>query len=88
MVESVVNTPDPEDDIHHTGNAPTIPRREVIEVLNQVQMLQTHLLILLNRYQPTHHEGTESRPDATIQDATRTSHSGGSAEQPVVYTFT
>jgi len=88
MVESVTLTPDPEDDIHHTGNAPTIPRREVIEVLNQVQMLQTHLLILLNRYQPTHHEGTEARNNEPVPDSSWTSHSTGLPESEVVRTTT
>lgn len=46
-------------EITHTGNAPLIPRREVVEILNQVQQLQTKLVILLNRYEPDHFNGKQ-----------------------------
>jgi len=48
------------DDI--TGNAPMIPRSEVIAILNELQMLQTRCLILLSKYEPDHFKETKTRP--------------------------
>lgn len=91
MVEQVEPTA-PEsvdmDEINRYGNAPPIPRAEVIDILNQVQGIMTRLIIILNHYEPDHHAGTESRKNSIVPNETRTSHSGGSAESPVVYTLT
>lgn len=52
------------EEINHTGNAPLIPRREVVEILNQLQMLTTKVTILLNRYEPDHFNGKQE--DITV----------------------
>lgn len=62
-----------EDETNRTGNAPMIPRREVIDILNQVQMLQTRLLIILNQYEPEHfNEATQKSMEA--EPSTEASH--------------
>lgn len=54
------------EEINHTGNAPLIPRREVVAILNQVQQLQTSLLILLNRYEPDHFAGKQDEKETPV----------------------
>lgn len=55
------------EEINHTGNAPLIPRREVVAILNQVQQLQTSLLILLNRYEPDHFAGKQDETKQFVE---------------------
>jgi len=89
MNDTPLHDQDLEDEINRTGNAPMIPRQQIIEVLGQVQLLQTKLLIILNQYEPEHfNESTSKRNDQTIPDSVRTSDSSGHPEQPVVYTLT
>jgi len=70
-----------------SGNAPMIPRKDVIDVLNQLQLIQTRLLIMLNQYAPEHFKETASRPDK-IASPVFTESSTGYPEQQVVHTLT
>lgn len=49
------------------GNAPMIPRRAIIEILNEVQLLQTRLVILLNQHAPEHFKETQAREPKVSQ---------------------
>jgi hypothetical protein len=77
--------PNPNDDI--SGNAPLIPRKVLIEVLNELQLLQTKVLIALNQYEPAHFKETERRSDKVAPPVWAES-STGLPESEVVRTTT
>lgn len=82
MVEQIEN---PNYDI--TGNAPMIPRSEVIAILNELQMLQTRCLILLSKYEPEHFKEAQTKPDQLTPPSWSQSGTGLS-EQSLVRTIT
>ena len=68
-------------------NAPMIPRREVIAILNELQLMQTRLLIILNQHAPEHFKETEARQPKVAQPEW-SSNGTGHFEQPMVHTVT
>lgn len=70
-----------------SGNAPMIPRKVLIDVLNELQLLQTRILIALNQHAPDHFKETASRPDKVTQPVW-SSTGTGQPEQSVVSTLT
>lgn len=64
-----------------------IPRQEVIAILNELQLLQTKLLIILNKYEPDHFKETEARQPKVSQPIW-SSDGSGLPEQSMVSTFT
>lgn len=54
------------DEITHTGNAPLIPRRELVDILNQLQMLTTKVIVILNRYEPDHFNGKQDEKEVPV----------------------
>ena len=68
-------------------NAPMIPRREVIAILNELQLMQTRLLIILNQHEPEHFKETEAR-QPKISHVEWSSNGTGHFEQPMVHTVT
>ena len=71
--------------IHHdpSGNAPMIPRSEVIEILNQIQLLQTRLLIILNKNEPDHFKEAKAREHKVESPSWSSSGTGLEPEQIV-----
>lgn len=58
------------------GNAPMIPRKEVIAILNELQLMQTRLLIILNQHEPEHFKETEARQPKVSQPVWSQSSTG------------
>jgi len=70
-----------------TGNAPMIPRSEVIAILNELQLLQTKCLILLSKYEPDHFKETETR-QPKVHETVWSQSTTGLPESQVVSTVT
>ena len=70
-----------------TGNAPMIPRSEVIAILNELQLLQTRCLILLSKYEPEHFKEAKTGQPQVSQTVWSQSTTG-LPQSEVVHTVT